>query len=146
MKLTINRLALLKVLNTVSVAIEQKSPTPAFLNFKLDMKEDNLEITGSNNDLTIKSSLPVQNEDNIIISDYTCGSTLISAKYLLDIVRKLDSDTLTIEVIDEVIARISDEKSKFQLNSMRSEEYPDLDLSVSGEEITLNTDNFKKIV
>ena len=38
MKLTINRLALLKVLNTVSVAIEQKSPTPAFLNFKLNIQ------------------------------------------------------------------------------------------------------------
>ena len=146
MKLTINRLALLKVLNTVSVAIEQKSPTPAFLNFKLDMKEDNLEITGSNNDLTIKSSLPVQTEDNIIISDYTCGSTLISAKYLLDIVRKLDSDTLTIEVIDEVIARISDEKSKFHLHSMRSEEYPDLDLSISGKKVMFPSDDFKRII
>ena len=126
--------------------VPKPAPTPAFLNFKLDMKEDNLEITGSNNDLTIKSSLPVQTEDNIIISDYTCGSTLISAKYLLDIVRKLDSDTLTIEVIDEVIARISDEKSKFQLNSMRSEEYPDLDLSISGKKVMFPCDDFKRII
>lgn len=146
MKLTIDRSHLLKVLNTVSVAIEQKSPTPAFLNFKLDMKADCLEITGSNNDLTIKSSLPVEKENEVIISDYSCGSTLISAKYLLDIVRKLDSNTLTIEVIDEVIARISDEKSNFKLNSMRSEEYPDLDLSISGKEVTIPSEDFKTII
>ena len=40
MKLTIDRLRLLKILNVVNIAIVPKSPTPAYLNFKLDMLSD----------------------------------------------------------------------------------------------------------
>lgn len=146
MKFTIDRPCFLKVLSIVNVAIGQKSPTPAFLNFKLEINEGGLTIVGSDNDITIESSLPFVKEDKVIISDYTHGSTLISAKYLLEIIRRLDCQTVTLEIIDDVIVQISDNKSHFQLNSMRSEEYPDLDLSVLGEEITLDTESFKKIV
>ena len=85
MKFTIDRPRFLKVLSIVNVAIGQKSPTPAFLNFKLEINEDGLTIVGSDNDITIESSLPFVKEDKVIISDYTHGSTLISAKYLLEI-------------------------------------------------------------
>ena len=37
MKFSIDRSRFYKLLTTVNVAIGQKSPTPAFLNFKLDM-------------------------------------------------------------------------------------------------------------
>ena len=146
MKFTINRLRFLKILSTVNVAIGQKSPTPAFLNFKIEVSDKGLVVTGSDNDITIESSLPISLGDETIISDYIEGSTLISAKYLLEIIRRLDSALVTLEVIDNVIVQISDNKSHFQLNAMRSEEYPDLDLSILGEEITFNTDDFKKIV
>ncbi len=146
MKFTINRLNFLKILSTVNVAIGQKSPTPAFLNFKIEVNENGLIVTGSDNDITIESILPFSIDNTPVITDYTYGSTLISAKYLLEIIRRLDSDLVSIEIIDEVIVQISDNKSHFQLNAMRSEEYPDLDLSISGEEIEFKTESFKKIV
>ena len=144
MKLTIDRLRLLKVLNTVSIAIGQKSPTPAFLNFKMEMSNDCLTVTGSNNDLTIKSSLPLKDGDNDIIVSSLPGSTLIALK-LLEIIRRLEGSWVTIEVIDNT-AKISDEKSDFQLNSMPVEDYPELDLEAFGETITFKVEDFKKIV
>jgi len=146
MKLTVDRVRLLKVLTTVNVAIGQKSPTPAFLNFKLEMDDEKLTVLGSDNDLTIKSTLPVVDGDKKIITDFTCGSTLISAKFLIEIIRRLEGSTVTIEIIDDVIAQISDNKSNFKLNSMKSEEYPDLDLTIIGEDVELKADEFKKIV
>lgn len=146
MKLTIDRSRLLKLLNTVNVAIGSKSPTPAFLNFKLEMVEDGLIVLGSDNELTIKSFLPIMDGEKQIISNYEQGATLISAKLLLDIVRKLANQTVTIEIIDDVIVQISDEQVNFKLNSMRAEEYPDLDLFVSGEEVTFDSEDFKKII
>ena len=55
MKFTIDRSKFLKLLSTVNVAIGQKSPTPAFLNFKLEINEVGLVVTGSDNDITIQS-------------------------------------------------------------------------------------------
>ena len=146
MKLTVDRIRLLKVLTTVNVAIGQKSPTPAFLNFKLEMNDNELTVLGSDNDLTIKSTLPVVEGDKTIITDYRVGSTLISAKYLIEIIRKLEGNNVTIEIIDDVIAQISDNKSNFKLNSMKAEEYPDLDLTVVGENVFFKADEFKKVI
>ena len=146
MKFSIDRSKFYKLLTTVNVAIGQKSPTPAFLNFKLDMNNLGLTVLGSDNDLTIQSTLPLVEGDKVLISDYECGSTLISAKYLLEIIRRLDSDVVELEIIDDVIVQISDNKSHFQLNSMRAEEYPDLDLTVSGVKVNFKAEDYKKIV
>lgn len=146
MKLTINRNRFLKLLNTVNIAILPKSPTPAYLNFKLEMQDEQLMILGSNGELTITTTCPIKENDKVIITDFEKGTTLISAKFLLDIVRKLESDFVTIEIVDDVIARISDNRSEFKLNAIRSYEYPDLDLEISGEQITFSSDELKKIV
>ena len=146
MKLTIDRLKFLKTLSITNIAIMPKSPTPAYLNFLLEMKSDKLMVTASNGDLTITSACPIEENGNVIITNYKEGATLISAKFLLDIVRNLSCDTVTLEIVDNVIAKISDEKSQFQLNSFRSEEYPNLDLSKHGECITFSGEDFKKIV
>ena len=146
MKFTIDRLKFLKLLSIVNVAIGQKSPTPAFLNFKLEIDDNGLTITGSDNDISIQSVLPFNADDKVIISNYTYGSALISAKYLIEIIRRLDSTLVSLEIVDEVIVQISDTTSCFQLNAMRSEEYPDLDLTIEGKEVILKTEDFKKIV
>lgn len=146
MKFTADRVSLLKVLTTVNVAIGQKSPTPAFLNFKITMSDEGLQVLGSDNDLTITSILPIKDGDKELITDYSTGSTLISAKYLIEIIRKLEGDKVTVEIIDEVIAQISDLKSNFKLNSMKSEEYPNLDLMIIGENVELKAEEFKKVI
>lgn len=146
MKFTIDRLKFLKTISMVNIAIMPKSPTPAYLNFLLEMKEEGLLVTGSNGELTITSLCPIEENEQIYIADYELGSTLISAKFLMDIVRNLGCDTVTVEIIDQVIAKISDEKSQFKLNAFRAEEYPNLDLSKHGECIVFSCEDFKKIV
>ncbi len=146
MKLTVDRVEFLKTLTTVYIAIGAKSPSPALMNFKLEMENERLVVTGSNNEMTIQSVLPTSRENKIIISDYELGATLISAKYLIEIIRKLDSSLVTIEIIDQTIVKIRDDKSEFKLNSMRAEEYPDLDLDISGEAVEFSAEDFKRIV
>ncbi len=148
MKININRQRLLKALNIVNVAIGQKSPDPIYINFKFVMNDEYLEITGSNGDLTICSKISIQdkNSENYNITSYEKGATLISSKYLIEIIRGLDSEFVTIEVIDDVIAQISDKQSNFKLNSMPIEEYPDLDLAIEGTTVTFKANELKKII
>ena len=103
-------------------------------------------VLGSNGDLTITSKCPIVENGKNLITDYELGTTLISAKFLLEIVRKLESDFVSIEIIDEVIARISDNKSEFKLNAIRSYEYPDIDLQIAGETLTFTSEDLKRII
>ena len=53
MRFTIDKEALMKGLTLVSKAIPPKAEIPILSNFKLDMTERGLEITGSDNNITI---------------------------------------------------------------------------------------------
>lgn len=146
MKFTINRDAFLKGLNIASKAISAKSPIPVMMNFKLTLSIEGLSIVGSNNELTIKTLVPTQEGETRIITDSEYGATLVSSKYLTEIVRKIEGPDILFEVIDETIVKISDKKSNFKLNSIKVEEYPDIDLSHEGIAIDLSVNDFKALV
>ncbi|MCD8194723.1 MAG: DNA polymerase III subunit beta [Coprobacillus sp.] len=147
MRFTIKREELLKGLSVASRAVTSKVPQPIFLNLKLDLNEAGLFITGSNNEYTIKTRIPFKNENGEeIIRNYKEGSTLLQCKYIVEMVRKMEGDEVTLEVLDSTIATISDDKSDYHLNCIRSEEYPDIDLDVSGVTFDLKTPEFSQLV
>ena len=146
MRLKVSRDELLKGLNIAFHAIGTKSPMPILNNFKLDMEDTGFLITSSNSELSIRTRVPLIHNGKTIISDYKVGSTLVSAKLLSDIVRKMTSDTISIELFDNTILHVVDTKSKFQLNSIKAEEYPEIDLIVQGVKLELDTKAFKELV
>ncbi len=146
MKFTINRDAFLKGLTIAGKAISTKSPIPVMMNFKLALTVEGLAIMGSNNEITIKTIVPMATEEEKIITNTEYGATLVSSKYLTDIVRKIEGPQILFEVIDETIVKISDNKSHFKLNSIKAEEYPDIDLSNQGVSIDLDRQNFQMLV
>ena len=146
MKFTISREDFLKGLNIASRAVASKSAIPVLNNFKIDLDETGLYLTGSNNDLTIKTMIPYSENGKEIIRNYKEGSTLINAKIITEIARRIDSNELTLDVIDSTIAVISDGKSEFKLNCIRSEEYPDLDLEPDGQFLELTFADFATLI
>ena len=142
MKFTINRDQFLKGLTIAAKAIGSKSPIPVMSNVKIDMIDNGLELTGSNTELTIKTTIPFQMGDQEIIRDYQVGSTLVANKFITEIVRRLEGKEVSFEVIDDTIVKISDGKSDFKLNSIKAEEYPDM----QGTHISMTYNNFKDLV
>lgn len=146
MRFTIKRDELLKSLNIASRGIASKTPVPVLSNFKLQLNEEGLFITGSNFDLTICTQIPYKKGDNEIIRNYKEGATLINAKILTEIARKMDAEELTFDVIDSAVATISDKKSEYKLHCIKPEEYPDLDLEANGTQLTMSTADFGLMV
>jgi DNA polymerase-3 subunit beta len=146
MRLKVNRDELLKALNIAFHAIGTKTPMPILNNFKLEMEDTGFLITSSNSEISIRTRVPLIHHSKTIITDYKVGSTLVSAKLLNDIVRKMNSETLSLELFDNTILHVSDAKSKFQLNSIKVEEYPDIDLIVQGVKLDVDTKAFKELV
>jgi DNA polymerase-3 subunit beta len=146
MRFTIEKESLMKGLTLVSKAIPQKAELPIFANIKLALTEKGLEITGSDGNISICTVVPFMIGEKEIIRNSQEGSTLVAAKILFEVVRHLDDEICTFELIDTSILKIEDTKSNFKLNSIRAEEYPDIDLSVSGASLTLPGKDIQTLV
>ena len=146
MKFTILREEFLKGLNTASRAVASKNAIPVLGNLKIELDETGLYITGSNNDISIRTMIPYARDGKEIIFNYKEGATLVNAKIITEIARKLDSIELSFDVIDSTIALIRDDRSEFKLNCIRAEEYPDIDLDPEGSVLTLSNADFATLI
>jgi hypothetical protein len=113
MKLTIKKDLLLENLNKVSKAISTKNLIPILAGIKFELKEEGLTLTASDNDITIQTFIPVNNEEMTIEKE---GIIIIQGKYILDIVRKLPDEFINIEVIDDLKILISTQNSEFNFD------------------------------
>ena len=93
MKLTIKKQILNEKLNIVAKAISTKSIIPVLGGIKFDLMQEGLFLTTSNDDIAIETYIDKEQIDNID----DIGSIIIPGRYFLDIIRKLDDDTITIE-------------------------------------------------
>lgn len=109
MNFKIKRLKLLNALSKATKAVSIRSPLPVLTGIKFDLHEDSLILTGSDSDITIQTK--IEKDDDLII--YQTGGVVLNSRYILDIVRKIDSDDITIQIIDGALTRISGSNSKF---------------------------------
>ena len=123
MRFTINKDQFLKGLLIANHAIGNKAPNPMLLCFKIELTNRGVEITASNSDISIWTLVPMTLNDKEIIRNGSLGATLVNAHVITEVVRKLESQELTLEVIDNAIAKIDDGKSTFRLNCISAEEY-----------------------
>ena len=148
MRFTIKREEFLKGLNIAGRAVTGKSIMPILENLHIELIDKGLFITGSNLELTIKSQVPYKLGDVDVIRNYKEGSVLIDAKRLIDIIREMDSEEVTVDVIDTTNVTISgnNNRSNYRLNGIRADEYVELDLEATGTELTMSAADFNIMV
>lgn len=142
MKIKIKKDLLLENLNKVSKAISTKNLVPALAGIKFDLTNEGLTLTASDNDITIRSFIPSNNEMTIEEE----GSIIITGRYILDIVRKLPDEFINLEVFDELKVIISTEYSEYNLNGINKSEYPNINLEESKSPVIINSKLFKELV
>lgn len=134
----------LTALSVAARAISNYSPLPAFSGIKIEAENDKLVLTGSDSDISIQTSV-VKSEDCILqINDM--GSIVIEAKYILEIVRKIDADTIEFEMIDGSLTKISGSSAEFKINGMSAQDYPLIDFTKPVEVFTMKKDMLKKVI
>ena len=147
MRFIIKRDELLKAINIANRAVNSKSSAvPVLANLKFELDEKGLSITGSNYELTIKTTIPYEKDEVEIIRNYQEGSTLVNSKIISDMARKIDTEEISFEVIDSTIAVITAGKIKYNLNCIKADEYPDVDLEPTGVQINLTHLEFSSLV
>ena len=147
MRFIVKRDEFLKALLVVGRAVNSKSSAvPVLANLKFSLNDEGLFITGSNFELTIQTKIPYSVNDVEIIRNYEEGETLINAKIITDLARKMDADEISLEVIDSTIAFISGGRMKTKLHCIKADEYPDIDLEANGTLVELTKLEFDSIV
>ena len=146
MRLTIDKEQLLKAVTAADHAIASKNPIPLMANLKLELNEKGLEVTGSNSEMTIRSTVPYRIGEREIIRGPGNGATLINAHLFTEVVRRIEGTEVSFEVIDETIAKLDDGRSSFKLNCIRADEYPDIDLEPNGVTLDLPCSDFLSLV
>jgi len=146
MRLSVEKEQFLKALNSASHAIAGKNADPVLANLKLELNERGLEITGTNTEITIKSTVPYMIDGQPIIRSAGLGSTLVNAHLLTEVVRRMGGTEVSFEVIDDSIAKLDDGKSSFKLNCTKAEEYPVIDLEPSGIDFSMSCADFTALI
>ncbi len=144
MNFTINKRFFYDRLSIVSRAISVFSPLPAFSGIKIDVSATDIVLTGSDSDISILSTITPSEDNALTINDV--GSIVIEAKYILEVVRKIEGDIIEFEVLDDTQTRISGDRSQFKINGMKSTDYPAIDFSRPKDTFEIEADTLKEII
>ena len=130
MRFRCERDVLTEAIGTVSRAVSSRSSSPVLSGARFVLEGDRLQLTGSDLDLTITTTVTVAGQED--------GRAVIPAKLVSDIVRALEPGAVTIETEGEQ-AHISGGRSQFSVNLFPADEFPQLG-ETSGDSVTLESD------
>lgn len=146
MKFEIMRDELLDALNNVMKAISQKVAVPILTGIKIEIDEKGMTMTGSDSDITICTFVPAEKDGVQVIKVAEQGNIVLQAKVFSEIIRKLPTNEVNIQVTDGLQTRIHSGKSEFKLIGSSAEEYPVLPNVKDEHHFSLPADLMKSII
>lgn len=131
MKFRCERDLLVDALSTAGRAVTGRGGAlPVLSGVRINASDDRIEVTGSDLDLTIRSSVTVN------VSE--AGTAVLPSRLLNDIVRSLDHGAVDVEIEGDE-ARISSGRSQFSVRTLPVDDFPHLD-EPSGNQVSVAAD------
>lgn len=146
MKFDIMRDRLLDALNDVMKAVSSKTTIPILTGIKIDATDEGIQLTGSDADITIQTFIPVEENGEQIINIAETGSIVLQARMFNEIVRKLPTNDVVIEVSNGLQTHIRSGKSEFHLIGSDASEYPLLPEVSTEHQFSIPADLLKSII
>lgn len=146
MKLTVSKQLLSEAIQNVSKAISGKSPLPILNGIKIDADSAGMTLTASDTEISIQAFIPPQEDEETIIQLYEPGSVVLPAKFFTEIIKKLPSNQVEIEVSSLFQTVIRSGSSEIQMIGLDPEEYPELPTIENKQTISLSSDLLKQLI
>lgn len=141
MKFVINKNLLQQSLSIAQKAMAARSNMPALTGILVKVKNDTIKMVTSNMDLAIQ--LVLENQDFKIESE---GECLIPGKLFVDVVRKLNGDEVSIELVQDNILRIKTATTDITMNLLDVADYPEQSFELTSKPIIINSNQLKEII
>ncbi|MGN0666231.1 MAG: DNA polymerase III subunit beta [Huintestinicola sp.] len=102
----------------VSRAVPSKSPVTALEGIKMYLDKNTLELTGYDMELGIQTKIEVDSEDH--------GEFTVNAKLFSEIIRKMPSEEVTIEIDEKLKTTIKGENAEYNILALSADDYPSI--------------------
>ena len=113
MKIICSKALLVEAVSNVSRAVCTKSPIPALEGILLKAEENQLQLTGYDLELGIVTTIEAKIEQP--------GEIVLSARLLLDIIRRIPGETVSCSTDDKYLATIRGGASEFTIPGLSAE-------------------------
>ena len=139
MKFNCSAEALSQAAQNVQRAISGKTTIPALEGIYIRAGEDGaLELTGYDLEVGIQTRMEAGVQE--------AGSIVLNAKVLCDILRRLPGEELEMECDSRYLASIASGESRYRINGMGAEEYPELPSITGGVPLPVPHDTLKEMI
>jgi DNA polymerase-3 subunit beta len=146
MHIIINREHLAQAVGQVAKAVSSRTTIPILTGIKLSITNDECILTGSDSDISIQSSIPLEEDGKEIVKVVRLGSIVLPSRYLTEIVKKLPDSSVEIEVTEQFVTVIRSGSAEFNLNGLNADEYPRLPQIEEDRVFSIPADLFKSMV
>lgn len=146
MRFIIQRDSLLQSVQDVMKAVTSRTTIPILTGIKIVANEEGVTLTGSDSNISIESFIPKEESGDEIVEIKQPGSIVLQARFFSEIVKKLPTDTVEIEVHHNLQTVIRSGKSEFNLNGLDAEEYPHLPQISEEHVFKIPTDLLKGLI
>lgn len=138
MKLQVGRNELLSALSAVIGVVERRQTLPVLSNFLLDLKDDELIVTGTDLEIELEARARVQN--------LAPGRATVPARKLFDICRGLpEGAEITLEVGSDK-ALLKSGRSRYSLSCLKADEFPALGRVVEGKSLQVPRNQLRSLI
>lgn len=146
MKLNILKEHLNESIQHVSKAISSRTTLPILSGIKIDATAKGVTLTASDTDISIQSFIPVEQGSEQIVQLHTEGSVVLPAKFFTEIIKKLPSEQIELEVVNLFQTVIRSGSTEVQLVGLDPEEYPLLPQIEERKTLSVASDLLKTMI
>ncbi|AIQ61752.1 DNA polymerase III subunit beta [compost metagenome] len=146
MKISILKNELNESIQHVSKAISSRTTIPILTGIKLEVTHQGVTLTASDTDISIQSFIPTEDENQQIVQVDRPGSVVLPAKFFVEIIKKLPSKEIQMEVKEGFHTFISSGATEIQMVGLDPEEFPVLPNIEGNETISLPGDLLKNMI
>ena len=146
MKLSILKNELNEAIQNVSRAISSRTTIPILTGIKVDVTFQGVTLTASDTDISIQSFIPIEDDRQTIVQVERPGSVVLPAKFFVEIIKKLPSQHIEIEMQDQFQTLLRAGSAEIQMVGLDPEEYPVLPSIEEEQVFSVNGDLLKTMI
>lgn len=138
MKFICDKVKLSEALTNVSKAVSDKSALSSLEGIKFSLNENELELTGYDLEIGIRTKLEVRSPDR--------GEFIANARIFSEMVRKMPDEDLSVEISEEYMITIESGVTSYNLNAVAADDYPALPEKDTSTEIKMPQPVLKSMI